>query len=53
MPDVQNAFLTAPCSELFHMTLGPVFGEDQGMTEVIVRALYADVSGSKLQESPC
>ena len=38
--DVQNAFLTAPCSESIHMTLGPEFGEDQGKTVVIVRALY-------------
>ena len=38
--DVQNAFLTAPCSELIHMTLGPEFGEDQGKTVVIVQALY-------------
>ena len=38
--DVQNVFLTAPCSELIHMTLGPEFGEDQGKTAVIVQALY-------------
>ena len=38
--DVPNASLTAPCSELIHMTLGPEFGEDQGKTAVIVQALY-------------
>ena len=40
MADVQNAFLTASCSELIHMTLGLEFGEDQGKAAVIVRALY-------------
>ena len=40
MADVQNAFLTVPCSELIHMTLGSEFGEDQGKTVVIVQALY-------------
>ena len=38
--DVQNAFLTAPCSESIHTTLGSEFGEDQGKTAVIVRPLY-------------
>ena len=40
MVDVQNTFLTAPCSESIHTTLGPQFGEDQKKTAVIVRALY-------------
>ena len=40
MADVQNTLLTAACSELIHTTLGPEFGEDQGKTAVIVRALY-------------
>ena len=40
MADVQNDFLTALCSESIHMTLGSDFGEDQGKTAVIVRALY-------------
>ena len=38
--DVQNTFLTVPCSELIHTTLGPEFGEDQVKMAVIVRALY-------------
>ena len=38
--DIQNAFLTVPCSESIHTALGPEFGEDQGKTAVIVRALY-------------
>ena len=45
MADVQNAFLTAPCSELIHTTLGPEFGEDQGKTAVIVRAFYGLITG--------
>ena len=42
--DVQNTILTAPCSELIHMTLGSEFGEDQGKTVVLVRALYGVTS---------
>ena len=38
--DVQNAFLTAPCSESIHTTLRPEFGEDQGKPAVIVCTLY-------------
>ena len=30
MADIQNAFLTAPCSESIHTTHGPEFAEDQG-----------------------
>ena len=40
MAEVQNTFLTAPCSELIHMNLGPKFREDQRKTAVIVRDLY-------------
>ena len=45
--DVQNAFLTVPCSELTHTTLGPEFGEDQGKTVVIVQALYGLTSAGE------
>ena len=38
--DVQNAYLTAPCEEKIYTTLGPEFGEDQGKTALVVRALY-------------
>ena len=38
--DIQHAYLTAPCSEKVHTTLGTVFGENKGKTAVIVRALY-------------
>ena len=38
--DIQNAYLTAPCSEKVHTTLGTEFGENKGKTAVIVRALY-------------
>ena len=38
--DIQNAYLTAQCSEKVHTTLGTEFGENKGKTAVIVRALY-------------
>ena len=38
--DIQNAYLTAPCSEKVHTTLGTEFGENKGKTAIIVRALY-------------
>ena len=38
--DVQNAYLTAPCSENVHTTLGTEIGENKGMTAIIVRTLY-------------
>ena len=37
--DIQNAYLTAPCSEKVHTTLGTEFGENIGKTAIIVRAL--------------
>ena len=37
--DIQNAYLTAPCSEKVHTTLGTEFGENKGKTAIIVRAL--------------
>ena len=38
--DIQNAYLTAPCSEKVNTTLGTKSGENKGKTAVIVRALY-------------
>ena len=38
--DIQNAYLTAPCSEKVNTTLGTKSGENKGKTTVIVRALY-------------
>ena len=38
--DIQNAYLTALCSEKVHTTLGTEFGENKGKTAIIVRALY-------------
>jgi hypothetical protein len=38
--DIQNAYLTAPCKEKITNTCGPEFGEDEGKTAEIVRALY-------------
>ena len=44
--DIQNAYLTAPCSEKAHTTLGTKFGENKGKTAIIVRALYGLASSS-------
>ena len=39
--DIQNAYLTAPCSEKFWTTLGSEFGPDlAGKKAIVVRALY-------------
>ena len=38
--DVLNAYLTAPVQEKIYTTLGPEFGEDEGKTAIIKRALY-------------
>ena len=38
--DVQNAYLMAPCAEVIHTMLGAEFGEDEGKTAIIGRALY-------------
>ena len=38
--DIQNAYLTAPCSEKAHITLGTEFGENKGKTAINFRALY-------------
>ena len=42
--DIQNAYLTAPCSEKVYTTLGTKLGENKGKTAVIVRAVYVLVS---------
>ena len=38
--DIQNAYLTAPCSEKVWTVLGIEFGADAGKRAIIVRALY-------------
>lgn len=39
--DIQNAYLTAPCSEKIATICGPEFGKEyEGQTAIIVRALY-------------
>ena len=38
--DTQNAYLTPPCSEKVHTTLGTEFEQNKGKTAIIVRALY-------------
>jgi len=45
--DIQNAYLTAPCTEKVWTILGVEFGEDAGKRAIIVRALYGlRVSGA-------
>lgn len=44
--DVQNAFLTAPNLEKVWMKAGPEFGDEEGKTFLVVRALYGLKSAS-------
>ena len=37
--DIENAYLTAPTEEKLYTKLGPEFGEDEGKTAIIIRAL--------------
>jgi len=39
--DVQNAYLTAPCTEKIFTMLGIEFGADAGKTALILQALYS------------
>ena len=50
--DIQNAYLTAPCSEKVHTTLGTEFGENKGKTTVIVRSLYGLASSGESFRNP-
>ena len=38
--DIENAYLTAPCSEKLWLRCGPEFGPHAGKQAIIVRALY-------------
>ncbi len=38
--DIENAYITAPCSEKIYTVLGPEFGPDEGKIAFIERALY-------------
>ena len=38
--DIQNAYLTAPCTEKIWVKLGKEFGPDAGKRAIVVRALY-------------
>ena len=38
--DIQNAYLTAPCTEKIWVRLGKEFGPDAGKKAILVRALY-------------
>ena len=50
--DVQNASLTAPCSEKVHTTLGTEFGETKGKTAFIIRELYCLASSGATFRNP-
>ncbi|CAJ1932242.1 unnamed protein product, partial [Cylindrotheca closterium] len=39
--DIQNAFLTAPNLEKCYMIAGPEFGDEEGKTFIVRRALYS------------
>ena len=38
--DIENAYITAPCTEKIWTVLGPEFGSDAGKSAIVVRALY-------------
>ena len=38
--DILNAYLTAPCRELFYCIAGPEFGSDKGKIYLVQKALY-------------
>ena len=38
--DIENAYITAPCSEKNYTTLGPEFGSEAGKRAFVVHALY-------------
>ena len=38
--DIENAYITAPCSEKIWTILGPEFGSDAGKIAIVVWALY-------------
>ncbi len=38
--DIENAYITALCTEKIWTILGPKFGSDAGKTAIVVRALY-------------
>jgi len=46
--DIQNAYLSAPCSQKYYTVCGPEFGNElQGHKALIVRALYGGKSSGK------
>lgn len=64
--DVAGAYLNAPCAERVHTILGPEFGDYQGRTAIIKKALYglrsagfawrsycAEIMRTSLEFQPC
>ena len=46
--DIENAYITAPCSEKIYTVLGPEFGSEAGKKAFVVRALYGLKSAGAL-----
>jgi hypothetical protein len=44
--NIENAYITAPCTEKIWTVLGPKFGSDAGNSAIVVRALYGLKSAS-------
>ena len=38
--DIENGYITAPCSKKIYTVLGPKFGSEAGKKAFVVRALY-------------
>ncbi len=38
--DIENAYITAPCTEKIWTVLGPEFGSEAGKSAIIVHALF-------------
>lgn len=51
--DVAGAYLNAPCAERVHTILGPEFGDLNGKTAVIVKALYGLASSGFAWRTYC
>jgi len=39
--DIENAYITAPCTEKIWAVLGPEFGSDTGKSAIVVHTLYS------------
>lgn len=53
LADTAGAYLNAPCAERVHTVLGPKFGDHQGTTAVVAKALYGLKSTGFVWQSHC